>query len=141
VATGAAVNQTSTNCQTRFNVARAVPEEGADSLQSCVLALKELSPATNSTEGIAIDDEQRRIQCRQVSSTTSSLLSEGFVDSYSGGIGSDGLIGKLCVTGWGEPSDDAQAHHADNERENLCVQFRFHIELLSDERLSGPSTD
>src|SRR5678815_67204 len=116
MATGAAINQSGTDCQIRFDVTHAVQGKRSNSLYPCVLPLKELTSAPNCSKGIPLDDEYRGVWSHHVTVTRSYLFDKRLVNSHTRRVGRNCLIRKLRITPWDEVGNRCDANKGDSRK-------------------------
>src|SRR6185369_13885609 len=126
MAPGAAINQPGADRQVSFDVSHAVAGEWSNSLQPRVLALKELTPAPDSSKGIAVDDEHGGVQSHNITATRPCLFKERLVDSDIRRVRRNCFIGQLCVTSRREVAQEA-AQSAER-RNDGSIAFETHID-------------
>ena len=99
VAAGTAVDEPGSDRESGVDVAFPIPRERSLSLGSRELALKELSPSLDGSEGIPGDEERGGVRGEYVPPTGPDLLGQRFVDAFVQKVGSHRHIDELGQNG------------------------------------------
>jgi hypothetical protein len=108
VTSGAAVRQTRTQGTIGVEVADSILRPGSQTLLCGELPLKELAPATDRAERVALDEIQRRAGGHEVAASRPFLLPQGLVDPLPGVVRGLRLVGELRLR---EGADQEERDH------------------------------